>query len=164
MNFIGSPYQPRLWSIAINKYMDCILKEKESRFCSLKKHRISFLEKSYCSQAKSKHFKANCNPFRLHNKVCKSKKKRQEINEWIGLFCCLFAIFCLSWYWVMWRRTLQKCMLIVWARSMGLTYFLWFSSCTATAAHVKQPNVFHSFLLGENALILINIFSHGIFR
>lgn len=67
-------------------------------------------------------------------------------------FCCFFAaIFCLRWCWVMWWHALQKCMLIVWARSMGLTYFLWFSSWTATAAHVKQPNVFHHFWLGKIA-------------
>lgn len=76
------------------------------------------------------------------------QKKRG--NKWINwTFGCLFAIFCLLWYWVMWWHTLQKCMLIVGARSMGLTYFLWFSSWTATAAHVKQPNVFHSFWLGK---------------
>lgn len=91
-------------------------------------------------------------------------QKREEINEWIGPFCCLFAIFCLPWNWVMWRRTLQKCMLIVWARSMGLTYFLWFSSWTATAAHVKQPNVFHSFWLWKKKLVWMCSFSQSISR
>lgn len=113
--------------IANNKYMDCIFKKKRRAIAVKWKSNIYL----YCAIK-------YVNP-----------KKREEINELIGLFCCLFAIFCLLWYWVMWWHTLQKCMLIVGARSMGLTYFLWFSSWTATAAHVKQPNVFHSFWLGE---------------
>lgn len=64
---------------------------------------------------------------------------------WLQRFCCAFAIFCLMWV----KRELEQqirmathtqCMLIVWARSMGMTYFLSSASWTATAGHINSPN------------------------
>lgn len=37
-------------------------------------------------------------------------------------------------------RTPMQCMLIVWARSMGMTYFSGSAPRSATAAHVSSPN------------------------